>query len=161
MYLPRPTIVLIPGAWHKPSTFDFLLPYLHKAGYPTSTISLPSVGISPGLPNFDADVQEVRTVVAALVEELNRDVVIVAHSYGAVPATESLKGLGLSKKERGEKELKGGVTGLVYLAACVPAEGQHTMDSVQPARPPEEGGAVSVMVDNGVSTLYLSEDWAI
>jgi len=48
-------------------------------------------------------------------------VVIIAHSYGGVPASESLKGL--SKIERAKEGKSGGVVRIGYLTALVPGVG--------------------------------------
>jgi hypothetical protein len=58
-----------------------------------------------------------------LVEEQNKDVIIVAHSYSGVVATEAIKGF--SKKEREANGLsgKGGVTDVIYVASLVPPVG--------------------------------------
>lgn len=50
-----------------------------------------------------------------------KDVVILAHSYGGVPMTESVKGL--SKKERAAAGKKGGIVRLGYMTALVPEVG--------------------------------------
>jgi hypothetical protein len=55
-----------------------------------------------------------------------RAVVIVTHSYGGVPGTESAKGL--SKTDRQAAGKDGGVVGIVYLAAIVPEVGQSVLD---------------------------------
>jgi pimeloyl-ACP methyl ester carboxylesterase len=135
----KPTIVFIPGAWHTPAAFDPLLPSLHQAGYSTTAVSLPSIGVSPGVSSFASDVAAVRDAVEGLVD-LRRDVIAVAHSYGGVLVTEALEGLG--KKERGAQGLLGGVSRLIYIAAVVPTKGLDTVASNGDIRRPEEGGSV-------------------
>ncbi|PGH16329.1 hypothetical protein AJ79_01871 [Helicocarpus griseus UAMH5409] len=88
---PKPTVVLVHGANHTPAIYDPILSILHAASYPTITVSLPSSGASPGLPDFSADTEAVRTVVKALAE-LGREVLMVPHSYGGMPSTEALLG---------------------------------------------------------------------
>jgi hypothetical protein len=48
-------------------------------------------------------------------------VVIIAHSYGGKPATESVKGL--SKEARGQQGKQGGVVRLAYMTATAPEVG--------------------------------------
>jgi hypothetical protein len=53
--------------------------------------------------------------------DAGKDVIVVAHSYGGVPASQSVKDLVKSKREAQGK--KGGVVRLAYMTALVPAEG--------------------------------------
>ena len=50
-----------------------------------------------------------------------KNVILLAHSYGGVPVTESTKGL--RKEERQAQGKKGGVVSLAYMTALVPAVG--------------------------------------
>ncbi|KAL2825791.1 Alpha/beta hydrolase fold-1 [Aspergillus cavernicola] len=133
----RPTIVFVPGAWHAPSAYDLLLPPLHKAKYPTTYVYLASVGATAPV-TLEDDVSAIRKVVAGLVIELNREVVVVSHSYGATPTTEALRGLG--KKDREGQKLSGGVVQLVYIAGIVPTNGVSCSEAFGPMKPKEEGG---------------------
>ena len=56
------------------------------------------------------------------------DVVILAHSYGACPATQCLKNL--TKNERMAAGKKGGVVRIAYLTAVVPKVGDNTVQTV-------------------------------
>ncbi|EER25461.1 hypothetical protein D8B26_000246 [Coccidioides posadasii str. Silveira] len=122
----NPVIVMVPGAWHTPAAFDLLNPIFQKHNYDTWPIQLPSVGISPGLPDMSADVAAVRSHVKKILDKDNRDVVIVMHSYSAVPATEAMKGLG--KNERTESGRQTGVVALLYIACLLPTEGRSSSD---------------------------------
>jgi hypothetical protein len=65
------------------------------------------------------------TYISEVIEHLadqEKDVLLISHSYGGVPATESVKGL--SKKARKKKGKKGGVVHLGYMTALVPEAGQ-------------------------------------
>lgn len=149
----RPTIVFVPGAWHTPAAFDGLLPPLHAAGYLTTAICLPSTGVSPGISSFVPDVKAVRDVVGGLVE-LEREVVVVAHSYGGVPATEALSDLGLAHRKR--IGLHGGVSHLLFIAALVPVKGENPVEAIGPVKAAEEGGPITKKVDNGVGIIHLA-----
>lgn len=131
----KPTVVLVPGAWHTPSAFEPVLPLLHGAGYPTATVALPSVGVSPGLLDFTDDVAAIRTLVEGLVDDLGREVLVVSHSYGAIPATEAVGSRELhhlGARARKARNQSGGVVGLVYIAAVLPMKGQSLGDSTGP-----------------------------
>ncbi|KAL4875148.1 Alpha/beta hydrolase fold-1 [Aspergillus karnatakaensis] len=142
---PKPTIVFVPGGWHSPSAYDALLPLLHRAGYPTTYVYLPSVGAAAPV-TFEDDVAAVRRVVAGLVK-LGREVVLVSHSYGAAPATEAVKGL--TRDDRKKEKLGGGVAQLVYIAAIVPTKGASSYEAFGPFTPREEGGSWMVIKDLG------------
>jgi pimeloyl-ACP methyl ester carboxylesterase len=117
----KPTIVCVPGAWHTPEGYENVFKALEPHGYPTIGLPLPSVGASPALLSFDEDVEAIRDCLRKLIEEDEKEVVLVVHSYSGMPGTEAPVSLG--KKEREAKGLKGGVTRLVYIMAFAPLEG--------------------------------------
>lgn len=131
-----PTIVLIPGAWHLPAIYDKMIGILESRGYSCSPFPLPSVGalaVDDALrmgaelttKNFKDDVREITDHITALVEQDERDVIVVSHSYSGMPVGEALEGL--SKQERHAKGLKGGVTRLVFIMSfAVPPGFQPT-----------------------------------
>jgi hypothetical protein len=67
------------------------------------------------------DAAHIASVVSPLVDA-GKEIVLVAHSYGGVPVTESIKGLSL--KERASNGQKGGIKSIVYFAALVPKLGE-------------------------------------
>ena len=71
-----------------------------------------------------------------MIEELGRDVVVVAHSYSGSPATEAMKGF--SKKDREAQRLAGGVVRLIYIAAGVPIEGENFRNALGVGHPPND-----------------------
>lgn len=98
----RPAIVLVPGAWHLPSTWDLLRGELDALGYASRGVKLPTTGPDPrGGLRDDAE------AIRGAVETLTGPVVVVAHSYGGIPATEGLTDLP-------------GLRHLIYLAAYMP-----------------------------------------
>lgn len=124
----KPTIVLVPGAWHTPEIYSSFIPHLTSAGYKTVTATLASVGCSPPVNDLQPDVQSIRD---AIVPCLNRgeDVVLFMHSYGAVPACEAIKGLTKSSSSSNEGEgAKGAVTHLIFCCAFVVPEGVAVLD---------------------------------
>lgn len=95
----KPTIVLIPGAWHTPAHFELFLQQLHDAGYTTSSKQLPSVGSAdPKNQSVTADMDFIPE--SLLLPELDqgKDVILIMHSYGGSPGSAAAKGL--SKAER-------------------------------------------------------------
>lgn len=129
------TIAFIPGAFHTPSHFSSLSAQLEKVGYEVSSVQLPSVdpptaaAASVATPTNDAlFIRE--KLLLPLIEEEGKDVVLLMHSYGGLPGSGSA--VGLSKRERGEKKQKGGVMGLVFVAAHVAREGQTVRGDLSP-----------------------------
>ncbi|QSS53312.1 hypothetical protein I7I53_00531 [Histoplasma capsulatum var. duboisii H88] len=131
----KPTVVFVPGGFHTPAIFDPVLPFLHAAGYPTASVYLPSVGVSPGIPDLSPDVEAVNLVVGGLVG-LGREVLLVAHSYGGVPSSEGLQGL--SKQERQAQGLAGGVVSMLFVSAHLPQKGKSAIESMNDCSPEEK-----------------------
>lgn len=119
-----PSLVLIPGASATTEACAGLLEGVRARGYEVQALQLPSVEHNPPpgpAPTMYDDAAHIRSHVAKLADA-GKDVVITAHSYGGTPATEAVKGV--SKKEREAQGLSGGVVGLAYVTALVPALGQ-------------------------------------
>ena len=130
----KPHIVLVPGAWHTGACYDLIIPLLQDAGYATTALTLPSVGAEPPVTSTDQDAAVVHSAVSDLVD-VGQDIVVVMHSYGAVPGSDGVKGL--SKKERAGQGLDeggpgGGVVALVYLCAWMMPEGKSITDYPRP-----------------------------
>lgn len=122
----KPAIVLIPGAWHTPEGFTPLITLLSIAGYPCIPVSLPSTGAHPSHPDFSKDVAHVRNIVTTLVEA-GKDVVLVMHSGGGIPGSESVRSL--SKSERQNEGKEGGVIRLVYIGILLPKAGKSMYET--------------------------------
>ena len=126
----RPTIVAIHGGWQGPEAFSLLIPRLERAGYSVYAPALPSAGTIPALPNFDKDVEVVQHAVKSTIET-GKDVILVMHSYGAVPGCEALQYLANTEeisKESGTPS-KGRILKLVFLAGMVLPVGGSTWAS--------------------------------
>ncbi|KAH6672705.1 Alpha/beta hydrolase fold-1 [Plectosphaerella plurivora] len=120
-----PTIVFVPGAWHGPEAFDAVRKDLDTRGYPTSAVSLPSVGTNDSSVAIAADTAAVRAELESLVNE-GKDVVLVVHSYGGIPGSNAVRGL--SKAER--SDAKGSVLMVVYMAAFAIPAGTCLLDGL-------------------------------
>ena len=115
--MPKPTILLVGGAWH---TADYLKPLataLEAADYPTLTLALPSVDARPAKLGFEADVALVRSTASELVAD-GKHIFAVLHSFGGIVGTEALQGLGKASTKG-----MGAVLGLVYIATMLPKKG--------------------------------------
>lgn len=93
--------VLVPGAWHLPSAYDLLRPELDALGHTSTAVKLPTTGPDPR-----GGLAEDAAAVRAAIESVDGPVVVLAHSYGGIPATEAAG--------------RPGVEHVVYLAAYVP-----------------------------------------
>ncbi|KAL8760292.1 MAG: hypothetical protein Q9184_003387 [Pyrenodesmia sp. 2 TL-2023] len=120
--MPLPHIFLIPGFWEGPSVYDSVLHSLQTHHYPVQTIPLPSTGqASPNNPSMRDDVAAIRSVIASLVEEEEKEVLLVLHSAGAFLGSMAIEGLSFRERETAGKQ--GGVKKIVFLAGAVWAEG--------------------------------------
>ena len=116
----KPTIVIVPASFTPPDFYDTFISQLSTHDYDAFAISLPSVGGKKAVTMTD-DAAAISSVTSKLADE-GKDIILVSHSYGAVPATESANSLGKSQRQASGK--KGGISGLVYVAAFVTAPGE-------------------------------------
>ncbi|KAH7051038.1 Alpha/beta hydrolase fold-1 [Macrophomina phaseolina] len=113
----KPTVVLVPGAWHVEHTYHKLIPDLERRGYSTLAIRNPSLGqpMRDGL--VDEDAAHLRSVVDRLLDD-GKEVVVAAHSYAGSVLSPALANYAWKKGDKGR------VLGLVYIAAFVLPEGK-------------------------------------
>ena len=123
----KPTIVMVPGAWHQPEIYSGVVASLSKHGYPTISLPLPSAGAMPANPDFNEDVKAIRDCLVELIDTKEKEAILVVHSYTGLPGGEAPKGL--SKMEREAKGLKGGLIRYVVIA------GFATPGGFQPTTP--------------------------
>ena len=115
----KPTILLVPGAWHQGSTFEPVANILRAQGYEAETITLPSAGGPASTTAYD-DAEYIRNTYLKPLVGQEKEVVLVMHSYAGVPGTECVRGF--ARKDIAAQGKKGGVISLVYQAAfLVPA----------------------------------------
>lgn len=80
-----PSLLIVPGAWHKPDHFRRLVDEL--SGIDAHTVTLTSSGDDPAtLRDMHADAEVIAQAAAAIAGP----VVVVAHSYGGIPTTQAL-----------------------------------------------------------------------
>ena len=116
-----PTIVIVPAACQPPSLYAPFASALQAQSFTVAVIATPSVGASPGLKNNFQDIDAVRKVVTSLLDDGN-EVIVLMHSYGGIPGSAALNGLGkVGREKNGEK---GGVVRLIYVASWILREGE-------------------------------------
>ncbi|PYI09624.1 alpha/beta-hydrolase [Aspergillus sclerotiicarbonarius CBS 121057] len=127
MSAPKPSIVLVPGAFALPEFYESVTTRVASQGYEIHVVRLPSVAPSAGpLPppgTMYDDAAAIAREIARLVDQ-EKEVVVLAHSYGGTPASQSIQGL---VKREGSSEQAGGVVRLAYMAALVPPPGSAAM----------------------------------
>lgn len=122
----RPSLLIVPGASGLPEFYDPLVQAVAARGYDIKALHTPSVGLVTGaregpLPTMYDDAEFIAKHVGEMADRGN-DVILVAHSYGGTPATESVRGL--TKKERQKNGLQGGIIGIAYMSCLVPNVGE-------------------------------------
>jgi pimeloyl-ACP methyl ester carboxylesterase len=141
----RPTIVLIHGAWHGPWCWDQLRFALHTSGWETTAPGLPSVPMDPTRPT--AGLHDDVAALLEHVEHIDGPVVLFAHSYAGMPATE----LAALRPDK--------ISELIYLAAYVPHVGDSLFSIHGMAIPEDVTGMVPVPEDP-IAMFYADVDSA-
>lgn len=81
----KPTILIVHGAWSPPVCYEPFQSRLEAMGYECYCPQLPSVGPNSGGVTVNADIETVRKVAIDLFDQ-GKEVVVIAHSAGGVPA---------------------------------------------------------------------------
>ena len=123
---PKPSIILIGGSFALPEFYSPITTAIASHGYEIVAPHIPSVGVATGPREGDPPTMyDGAACIAGGIEKLaaeGKDVILIGHSYGGTPISESTKGLG--KMERMAQGKKGGVVRLAYMTALVPAVGR-------------------------------------
>ncbi|KAL1626641.1 putative microsomal signal peptidase 12kda subunit [Diplodia seriata] len=126
----KPTVILVPGAWHTEHTYHKLIPDLERRGYKTRAIRNPSVGQPSGDGLVDRDAVHLRSVIDPYLAA-GTDVIVAAHSYGGSVVSPALADYAWKKDEAG----RGRVLGLVYITAFILPEGKSAAQIMYPHDP--------------------------
>lgn len=108
----KPVILLIHGAFYQPVHYQEVADKLREGGFTVEVPALPTTGTNPGLTYVD-DVDVINEALHPFLDD-GREVVIVAHSSGTLPASHCVEGESVA--ERAECGLKGGIRH--YLNVC-------------------------------------------
>ncbi|KAL3478498.1 alpha/beta-hydrolase [Aspergillus californicus] len=146
MSLSKPTILLIPGAWHRGSTFEPVAALLRTQGYPAETLTL----LSAGGPTSTTVADDAAYIQKRYLDDLisqGKEVVVVMHSYAGIPGTDSVKGR--TRRDIAAQGRKGGVVALVYMAALLISAGQSVASTLP------DGAAASMMTFEGEKSYCI------
>jgi pimeloyl-ACP methyl ester carboxylesterase len=102
---PKPTIVLVHGAWADASSWGPVIERLQKAGYTVDAPPNPLQGLA-----YDS------SYIASYLQQIKGPVILVGHSYGGAVITDAAAG-------------DASVKALVYIAGWAPAQGE-TLESL-------------------------------
>lgn len=131
----KPTIVLVPGAWHNAErTYSTIKERLSNESYPSIAVELPTVGAEPPTMTVDDDVKALHDVMLPLFDE-GKEVILVAHSYGGIPATVSTKDHSIGERKKQGKV--GGIKHVIFLTAfAIPKRGMSLLETFGGTFPP-------------------------
>jgi pimeloyl-ACP methyl ester carboxylesterase len=124
-----PTLVLIGGGWHLPTTYSKLTRALETAGYEVHVPLHPSMNAArPPTASLAEDTTAVRNYVLSLIDA-GHTVAAIMHSYGGQVGTNALHGLGLEQRAR--QGVSGGVSKLIYMCAIALSENSSMIGKVE------------------------------
>jgi pimeloyl-ACP methyl ester carboxylesterase len=115
--LRKPTLVIVHGGWHDPSSFDAVRKPLELEGFKCHVPALPSIGELSATKTASDDVNMVHSIIEKCLAQ-GEDVVVVGHSNGGLKANGALKGL--VGHNISVENGKGRVLGLALIAALLP-----------------------------------------
>lgn len=151
-----PTVVFIHGSWHTPKHFERVCELFQAHRFPTSCKLQPSVGKLPPIGLME-DAECIRTDLKELIDTQSKDVIVIAHSYGGVVATQAIdKEFG--KKDREAKGKTGGIIRIVYVCAFIVPLGESLGTTLGGAPPPDTKlpPFIQVEVGGGILVWHLA-----
>jgi len=129
----KPTLILVPGAWHSAETWSKVTLILEAQHYKCVPVTLPSTLSNPSVTLFD-DIKAVRDAIEAETKH-GRDVVLVVHSYGGGVGPSAIKGLA-RPKDGSESTTQGHVIGIASMASGFGPSGVSFVDGMGGKPPP-------------------------
>lgn len=131
-----PTLVFVPGSWHKPTCYDKIIkPLEEQHKLKCIRVTLPSTSGNPEA-TFKNDIDAAQDAISSETSQ-GRNVVVIAHSYGGLVGSSSIKGFAkprdtsstsLSTSDQSESPDRGYVIGLILIASGFTFTGLAFMD---------------------------------
>ena len=148
-----PTLLFVPGAWHKPSCYDKITTILQKKhNLRCVSITLPSTQGDPSA-TFKDDLDTARQAISTETSQ-GRDVVVIAHSYGGIVGNSAVKGFARPQDTVSSTSTSstGHVIGLILIASGFALTGFTFMDPFFGRPPPawrvnKETGYAEIIVN--------------
>lgn len=127
-----PTIVFVPDAFHVEAHFVPLCELLNQASFPMAVIDLPTTARAKTA-SYVEDVHAIRSLLEKLIEE-GKEVILAAHSYGGVPACQSVSGFERSKRQSQGKP--GGVVHVLFVTALLVEQNRRMVEALEGGKAP-------------------------
>ena len=122
-----PTLVFIPGSWHKPTCYDKVIKILQEEDkFKCISITLPSTSGDPQA-TFKDDLDVAREAISSETTQ-GRNVIVVAHSYGGMVGNSAIKGFANTNQTETSTTTRGYVIGLILIASGYTFTGFAFMD---------------------------------
>lgn len=130
----KPVFVIVPGSGIQPAHYALLMYLLMESGYGVLSAMLPSCGTGKEV-TIEDDADYIRNrMVLPVIDDQERDVIMLAHSYGGLPASAAVAGL--SKEDRAKAGKSSSVLGQIYVASLICGEGSNLFDAFGGQFPP-------------------------
>lgn len=131
-----PTLVFVPGSWHKPSCYNKVMEQLQcDHNIKCLTVTLPSTTGDPDA-TFKNDLDGAKAVISSETTQ-GRDVVVIAHSYGGMVGASAIKGFSRSHSNPPSSLTSPGhVKALILIASGFAITGLSFMDPLLGIPPP-------------------------
>jgi pimeloyl-ACP methyl ester carboxylesterase len=137
---PKPSIVLVHGAWEQSDVWGRVTPGLEKDGYRVIVVTMPGRPQSPAPPD-QVSLDLYRDTILKAIAGEKRPVVLVGHSFAGFPIS--------AAAEKAPKKIKT----LVYLAAYLPKDGQTLLDLGNSDQDSKVGPALQVDKEKGIIAI--------
>ena len=123
-----------------PNVYDTVVNAITANGIEMRALHSPTVGVSPreGREGVPPTMYDDATFMAQEVDKLadqGKNVILIAHSYGGVPASQCIEGRSIAARQKQGK--KGGILRLGYMTALIPELGKSAADVLRDV--PAEG----------------------
>ena len=127
----KPTVILVHGAYHTSNCYDIIKSKLEALSYPVIAVDLVTMNAKSPSVSLKDDVAEIHRIMLPLLDA-GKEVTVVGHSYGGIPAYLSTEGQSIAERTQDGK--KGGVRSVVFLCAFAVSEvGKSCTDTNTPS----------------------------
>ncbi|RKF60771.1 putative alpha beta-hydrolase [Erysiphe neolycopersici] len=129
MEIPKPSLIIIPGAWQQVTAFQNFVNILVKEGFSAEAIKLPSVGSTsaPPLPGLAEDIAAAQRAITQAVDK-SQEVILICHSYGGLVGSNAAEGLDIHTRSKQGKA--GGIKKIIFLSAFVIPRGKSLFEMI-------------------------------